>query len=247
MSSSHGLILLVDDDPSILLTVGDQLEINGYQVVRAQNAEEARTHLARISPDLIILDIRMPGEGGVSFLRQISVANGDPRYPVLVFTARAEMDAFFRHTGVAGFLAKTAEPTHLLQEVGHIISRHKKHPRAAPRVLLAEDEPEFAREMADALTEAGYHVTHVETGHRLVERAVLHPPDVIVLKYVLPHMNGTAVASLLAHMHSTRTIPIVLYDDSGTHTQGASHPPNIQVVLEGRSAVRVLESLRTLR
>lgn len=116
-------ILLIDDDPAVLLTVGDRLRLEGYEVAKAASGDQALIVLRSDPPDLIVLDITMPGMTGLAFLKRISMPDGRPRYPVLVFTARSNMEPFFTDIPVEGFLAKTADPQRLVDEIRLILDR----------------------------------------------------------------------------------------------------------------------------
>lgn len=220
MPGRKGTILLVDDDPAILLSIGDQLELEGYRVVSASSAEQAIQKLPEVRPDLIVLDISMPGVGGMAFLREITTPAGATKYPVLVFTVRVELAAFFSSLGVDGFLPKTSDPETLLREVSRIISKSfrgdggTEERGAGHRILLAEDDADVRTELLDFFTRSGHQAWGVDSGLALLEAVRQHHPTVILLKYILPRMNGPTVAQMLAGMPSTRSLPIVLYDDS---------------------------------
>ena len=79
-------ILVIDDEQMILDMLRDQLEIEGYQVLTAQNAEEAKKRLAG-EPNLILLDINMPGMDGIELCEKI---REDVTCPILFLTARIE-------------------------------------------------------------------------------------------------------------------------------------------------------------
>ncbi len=80
-------LLLVDDERSIREPLAVYLTKQGFRVTQAGDAESARTRLAAYAIDLIVLDIMMPGEDGLSLCRHIR-ANGDT--PVILLTARSE-------------------------------------------------------------------------------------------------------------------------------------------------------------
>jgi CheY-like chemotaxis protein len=84
-------ILLVDDDPNICMMLGDFLMSEGYEISTVHSGEEALTILKQYKPDLIILDMGMPGMGGTGLLEHISAPTGYFPTPVLVLTARSEM------------------------------------------------------------------------------------------------------------------------------------------------------------
>ena len=117
--------MLVDDDPSIRLLIGDYLRLHGYDVVAAESAERAISQLGHVTPDLIILDLNMPGLGGMGFLKEIKNEQGGLRYPVLVFSARDELAYSFSRTGVDRFVSKMSSPAVLLREVERIVQKHR--------------------------------------------------------------------------------------------------------------------------
>ncbi len=218
-------ILLIDDDTNLLITLSDFLAFEDYDVTTADSGEEGLKKLKNIHPDLIILDMSMPGMGGIGFLKEISLANGKPRYPVLVLTARANMAEFFANVSVDGFIAKPCDPNDLLMEVGRIIflrsgsdddKAEGKSRNVKKTVLIAEDDGGVRTRLVDAFAGAGYIVDSVAKGPEVLEKAIVQQPDVIVMKLVLSRMNGDAVAQMLKEMPNTNNIPIVLYDNSSS-------------------------------
>ena len=118
--STQRKILLIDDDPSLRVTVGQFLRFEKYDVTTAESGEAALEVLKTLRPNLIILDMSMPGMGGIGFLKSI-MKDKKPAYPVLVLTARSQMAEFFADIEVDGFLTKPADPDALLQEVARIL------------------------------------------------------------------------------------------------------------------------------
>jgi CheY-like chemotaxis protein len=228
-SEKRRKILLIDDDTSLLVTLSDFLRFEGYDVTTAESGELGLKRLKTVAPDLIILDMSMPGMGGIGFLKEISTPEGKPRYPVLVLTARANMAEFFANVEVDGFVAKPCDPGDLLMEVGRIIflrsgsgeESDAAGVRARRKVLLAEDEDLIQACLSDAFAEAGYLVETVASGPEAIEKAVIQRPDAIVAKLILPNMNGDAVAAMLQQMPNTKDIPVVVYDAAGSESDVA--------------------------
>lgn len=225
-STTRKKILFIDDDPGILLTIGDRLQFEGYEVTKAISGEEGLAQLRQTPPDLIILDISMPGMGGIKFLREITNLDGKTRFPVLVLTARANMEDFFKNTAVDGFVAKSGESEILLREVERILAAHQtagsdpvRRTSDKRHVLLAEDEPTFAPTLRAQLEEAGFTVTVVTTGEDAISTALTVHPDILLTKLILTGMNGTAVATTLHGLLRDKMIPVVLYDDSAVNTR----------------------------
>jgi DNA-binding response OmpR family regulator len=209
-------ILLVDDDTSLLETLGDFLRYEGYEVVTATSGEQALQKLSLNPPDIVILDMGMPGMGGMGFLDRITNADGSTRYPVLVLTARAAMASYFADKQIDGFIAKPCDPADLLTEVSRVIFlRGGELPRPAETslvpVVLGENDPLLNKKLTAALAEAGCAVKACLTGPDALESAVTTRPAVLVLRLELPGMSADEVCRLLRRLPGTRLTPVVVY------------------------------------
>jgi CheY-like chemotaxis protein len=216
-------ILIVDDDVRLLKITRKVLEATGeYKVMTEDSGRRALEAAATLKPDLIILDMNMPGLGGMEFLKEISTPDGMLKYPVLVQTARANLADYFGKVAVDGFVAKPCEPDDLRRQVDRIIAlRHTPEPPPVPRqtlgrtkqrVLIGEDDVNVSGRLIEALTGAGYTVDCVTQGPQILEQAVVRKPDAILVKLILSNLNGDTVARLLKDMPTTLKIPVVLYD-----------------------------------
>jgi two-component system response regulator MprA len=107
-------VLVVDDDSSIRSFVGQALGDEGYEVRQAANGAEALDALARNRPDLILLDVRMPGVDGWQVLDELRSAAG-PQTPVVVMTASYTGQDRALQSGAQGYLAKPFELNDLLE------------------------------------------------------------------------------------------------------------------------------------
>ena len=88
MSSDKKKILVVDDEESIHLLYREELEDEGYQVISAMSGEDALKLFESEQPDLVILDINMPGMDGIEVLRQMKQMK--PNVPVILSSAYPE-------------------------------------------------------------------------------------------------------------------------------------------------------------
>ena len=207
-------ILLVDDDTSLLETLGDFLNYEGFEVVTATCAEHALQKLRIAPPDIIILDMSMPGMGGVGFLDRITNADGSMQFPVLVLTARAAMASYFANKQIDGFIAKPCDPADLLMEVNRILflrGGEGAKPATVLPVLLAEGDHLLNEALTEALTTTGCAVKSCFTGPDAIEAAVATRPAVIVLRMELAGMSADEVCRLLRRLPGTRTTPVVVY------------------------------------
>jgi two-component system phosphate regulon response regulator OmpR len=129
-------VLIVDDDERIRGLLQKFLIRNGFMATIARDAAQARRLLSGLSFDLIVLDVMMPGEDGLSLCRDLRDENGTP---ILLLTAKG--DPADRITGLeAGaddYLAKPFEPKELLLRINAILRRMPKPQEEAelPQVL----------------------------------------------------------------------------------------------------------------
>jgi CheY-like chemotaxis protein len=223
-------ILLVDDNKHLLVTLGDFLRFEGMDVHLARSGEEALSRIGEHEPDLIVLDICMPGMGGIGFLKAITREDGSLKHPVLVLTARGAMEEFFGTLPVDGFLAKPCAERDLLDKIRDILLARSRTAQSARRpqrkVLLAEDDPRFAERVAAAFEGASVSCDLVvlHSARELLEKAFADPPDLVLLKQLLHGMNGAEAVSLLRLMPRTNPVPALLYSPDHVMDLGSANP-----------------------
>ena len=122
MSETDAHLLIVDDDERIRGLLQKFLIRNGFLVSAARDAGHARRILAGLDFDMIVLDVMMPGEDGVSLTRSI---RENSQTPILLLTARAETEDRIKglEAGADDYLAKPFEPKELLLRINAILRR----------------------------------------------------------------------------------------------------------------------------
>jgi two-component system phosphate regulon response regulator OmpR len=120
-------VLVVDDDQRIRDLLGNYLRNNGYRVTTADNAENARSSMRNLSFDLMILDVMMPGEDGLSLARSLRKTSD---IPILMLTARGDADDRINglEAGVDDYLPKPFDPRELLLRLKNIMKRRVSEP-----------------------------------------------------------------------------------------------------------------------
>lgn len=112
-------LLLIDDDPNLILLVKDYLEFRGYEVVTAENGREALEVLEQQIPDMIICDVMMPEMDGYSL---VSTIRSDPKtswIPVLFLSAKGQSQDRVKglNIGADVYMVKPFEPEELVAQV----------------------------------------------------------------------------------------------------------------------------------
>ena len=122
------LILIVEDNDRNLELIRDLLQVSGYRTVEAVDAQSAVTAAATYTPDLILMDVQLPDEDGISAMGRIRAYPALASVPVVALTAFAMRDDRARMVaaGFDGYITKPIEIRSFLDEVA-------RQCRAAPR------------------------------------------------------------------------------------------------------------------
>jgi two-component system cell cycle response regulator DivK len=117
-------ILVVEDDPLSLKLVRDVLQVNGYETEEATNGEEAVDKAAERRPDLIVMDIRLPGIDGLEATRRLKSDPGTVAIPIVAVTAHAlpEDEARIMAAGCQAYLPKPLRFTEFVSIVKGLLS-----------------------------------------------------------------------------------------------------------------------------
>jgi DNA-binding response OmpR family regulator len=120
---SAPLILVVDDDADIRALVAKRLELASYSVVTAADGLEAFDRAVEVRPDLILLDVNMPGQDGFETSRRLRAHPTTTHVPVVFLTARtqeADVVMGYEHGG-DGYVRKPFKPGELVARVESLI------------------------------------------------------------------------------------------------------------------------------
>ncbi|MFG2875664.1 response regulator transcription factor [Streptomyces sp. NPDC048337] len=134
-----GRVLVVDDDPTVSEVVTGYLERAGFTVDRAADGPAALDAAARHRPDLVVLDLMLPGMDGLEVCRRLRArADGRPSVPVVMLTARGDEDdrILGLEVGADDYVTKPFSPRELVLRVRSVLRRVSA---AAPA-----DEPRLA-------------------------------------------------------------------------------------------------------
>jgi len=117
------LILIVDDDDRLREFVRVNLEMEGYAVREASNADEGLKALEDESPDLILLNVMMPQVDGWEMLRRVQERHGVGAIPVIMFSGKvdAQSAADAEKRGATGFIGKPFDPQQLIDRAKQIL------------------------------------------------------------------------------------------------------------------------------
>lgn len=118
-------LLLIDDDPNLILLVKDYLEFQGYQVITAENGQEALKILDQTTPDLIICDVMMPEMDGYALVEEVRKDPLISWIPVLFLSAKGQSQDRIKglNTGADVYMVKPFEPEELAAQIASCLQQ----------------------------------------------------------------------------------------------------------------------------
>ncbi len=111
-------VLLVDDEPAIVKVIGIKLRVSGFTVITASNGSEALDIVKTSQPDIMLLDIIMPGIDGFEVLKRLREVSS---LPVIVFSARPENAQKARGLGANDFLSKPFDVDEMVKRIEKLL------------------------------------------------------------------------------------------------------------------------------
>ncbi|MBN2550338.1 MAG: response regulator [Anaerolineales bacterium] len=130
-------ILVVDDDLDTLRLVGLMLERQGYKIVVASSGQQALALAKSEQPDLIMLDVMMPGLDGVEVARRLRVDPDTQEIMIIMFTAKAQAEDKVTgfDAGADDYLTKPTQPAELIAHVKAVLKRSRRTQAAAAKTM----------------------------------------------------------------------------------------------------------------
>ncbi len=209
-------ILLIDDEVDLVDLVKFQLVAKGYNVVTANDGLEGLERLKIVKPDLIILDMNMPRMGGLEFYGKISTDRGKSKYPVLVLTARANLEKTFKDIAVDGFMSKPFEIDQLILEVERITSGG-----CDPVIYLADfKENPHVGKIKEVFSTERYSVVQVDDLAQLRVKTEAKKPAFIILEYMQRGMGGEDFIKKIKGDSLFDGVSVIVYSYAGFKEYG---------------------------
>ncbi|MFV0643965.1 MAG: response regulator [Sphingomonadaceae bacterium] len=183
-------LLLVDDEASLREPLTEYLAGQGFVVRAVDSAAAARSALREYRPDLVLLDIMMPGEGGLSLCRHLIEAQD---IPVILLTARGEpTDRIIGlEIGADDYIVKPFEPRELVARIRSVLRRAQRPPSPPEDDALYEFEDWQLDPLKRRLTNPDGATVSISTAEFRLLRAFLdHPRQVLDRDRLLDMVQG---------------------------------------------------------
>lgn len=201
--SRRGTILIVDDEPDVVFFISRTCQPQGYHTLTASSGQEALKYIQELPGkiDLVLLDLRMPGMGGIEVLK--SIRRHRPDLPVIVLTALTDKKEECEALGIEAYITKPYSLEELYRHITRIIGEKeeaREEPRIPPdkipsaKILIVDDEEEVCEILEGSLTEdvtdASFEVRTALNGDEALRIANEFEPDIAIVDIKMPHMWG---------------------------------------------------------
>ncbi len=236
-TNSKSKILVVDDEPLNVKLISAMIPSEHYETASAYSGDEALKLVRDFQPDLILLDIMMPGLNGYDLTRILKSNTESSDIPIVLITAfsGSEYEIKGLEAGADEFLNKPVNKTELLTRAKSLIRlrQYKEQIKSRtcsiksvtsnidennclentelnlPTVLIVEDNKVDAKLLQRYLHGEPYQIKHASNGENAISRSRQERIDVILLDLLLPGKSGFEVCSTLKEKENTQNIQIV--------------------------------------
>jgi DNA-binding response OmpR family regulator len=189
-------ILLIDDDKTLVELLSDHLETAGYQAIVASDGPGGLRRADQTSPDLVVLDVMMPGMDGWEVCRRLREKSG---VPIIMLTAKGEEIDKLRgfRLGVDDYVTKPFSLAELVARVGAVLARStrvstKSHSITSGDLTIDSDQRR--------VSVAGQAVELTPTEYRLLETLARHPNRTLSIEHLLNQVWGPEYAGEVEHV-----------------------------------------------
>lgn len=228
-------VLIVDDEAMNLKLFKAYLASEAYEIVTAENGQEALSRIAVSPPDVILLDIMMPGIDGFEVTRLLKGSQETAEIPIILMTALSgrENKSAGLDAGADEFITKPVQRTELVARVRSMLrmkrfeeqikGRQRSEDTLSPvpaqsaagheiiqNVLVAEDNDTDALLLLRQLELEPYTIKRVSTGEAAIREVLNEPIDLVLLDLMLPGIDGFEVCRRIKGDDRTRNIQVVM-------------------------------------
>ena len=200
--------LIIEDDDRAATMMRLQLESLGFQTRRALSAEDALTLSEHFVPELITLDIRLPGMDGWEFLQRMKTIPRWAQVPVVVVSVEGDGRMLGYSMGVSLVLQKPLTMDDLKRGLEHL-GMARNTPRHTT-VLVIDDDAQSVERVAEPLNHLGCVVLRAYGGSEGISLARRFNPDLIVLDLEMPEVSGFEVVDALKGDPASARIPVMV-------------------------------------
>jgi signal transduction histidine kinase/DNA-binding response OmpR family regulator len=202
--SGKGTVLVIEDNVASRELICRFLEKEGYRILTAANGKEGLDLARQSRPDMITLDLILPGMDGWQVLTELKSDPGMSSIPVVLITISDDKERGFA-LGASEFITKPIRR----EQLSEILQKYRKE-QPVHSVLVIEDDPVTSDMMRTILDREGWEVETAGNGVAAIEQLTSKLPDLILLDLMMPKMDGFEFIVELRKRELWREIPVIV-------------------------------------
>ncbi len=198
-----GTVLVIDDDAAARDLLKRFLEREGFHTVEAATGESGLRLAREVKPDVITLDVLMPGMDGWAVLTALKADPQLAEIPVIMLSIVDEKNLGFT-LGASEYLTKPIDR----ERLAAVIRKYAQG--TSPAALVVEDDKGTRKLLRRALEKEGWTVVEAENGRVALDRLASGSPDLVILDLMMPEMDGFEFLEALRQQAAWREVPVVV-------------------------------------
>lgn len=205
--SNQPLVLVCDDDPSCRTVLQNLLEAQNYQVVPVASGQEAVEQAAALQPNVILLDLLMPGMNGWEVMALLKERADTKEIPIVICSVCSETESNLPDGSFVDWVDKPLDEGALFCSLKQALATPSKQ----IRILIVEDDANLAQVLITLFERHEIETFHAQTGREAIQLSQQLKPDLLILDLVLPDGDGFAVVEWLSQHNCLHSVPLVVY------------------------------------
>lgn len=201
------IILMCDDDSSVRSVVRTILEEQDYRVITVASGQEAVARAAQERPDVILLNLMMPGMNGWETLAALKEQPQTKNIPAIILSGLLPDARESTPPGISDWIVKPPDERSLFQALERALTKQERN----VKVLIVEDDIDLAQILITVFERYGIETYHAQTGREAIQSSQQIVPDLLVLDLILPEGDGFAVVDWLRQHNRLCKVPLVVY------------------------------------
>ncbi|HOU12663.1 MAG TPA: response regulator [Anaerolineae bacterium] len=201
-------ILVVDDEAAIRELLYQELTDAGYHVLQALDGVAALTIARQERPDLIILDLMMPGIGGFDVISALRSDADTAAIPVMILSVLEDREKGYR-LGADAYLTKPLDMPDILATIAKLLARAARG-EGHKKVLVIDKDASLVETIARVFQEKDYTVLYASNGDEGLSRAIEEHPRIIVVDAQISKMNDYEILRTLKRARETQSAYVIV-------------------------------------
>lgn len=199
-------VLIVDDDPDLPALLTAALNEKGIIVTFCKDGMDALKSIIRQKPDLIMLDIMMPGLTGHEVLARLKKDPSMMDIPIIMLSQSTQDHDLVNsiRSGAIDYINKPFLTANIVARIDNILNA------AGRTIVIADNDPMMVHLLKSKFEYEGYRVITAGDGQKALDLIAKYKPDLVLLDIIMPALDGTAVIHRMRQFPKTKDVPVLI-------------------------------------